>query len=173
MAGRPLLILRSRVVMPIRRQAIANGAVVISGKRIRAGEGSSVDVENRPAATVVDGDGGHARYREASPVHSGDHGGVGGRCGSDVEISGQVDRPAGDVEVGVRRGFSRLELDVGAGSSEIDGRSGENAAADEQRSTDAASVAAVRGNRSRESRGAVAHGKSSGTHSEGTRGGIE
>ena len=36
MAGRSLFILRSGVVLPVRRPAIANGAVVISGKRIRA-----------------------------------------------------------------------------------------------------------------------------------------
>lgn len=34
--GRTSLILRSRVVLPIRRPAIADGAVVLSGKRIRA-----------------------------------------------------------------------------------------------------------------------------------------
>lgn len=36
MARRPSLILRSRVVLPIRRPAIADGAVVLSGHRIRA-----------------------------------------------------------------------------------------------------------------------------------------
>jgi cytosine/adenosine deaminase-related metal-dependent hydrolase len=36
MAGRAAFILRSRVVLPIRRPALADGAVVVSGKRIRA-----------------------------------------------------------------------------------------------------------------------------------------
>ena len=36
MAGRASFILRSRVVLPIRRPALADGAVVVSGKRIRA-----------------------------------------------------------------------------------------------------------------------------------------
>lgn len=53
MAGRSLLILRSRVVMPIRRQAIANGAVVISGKRIRA-VGRWENIRKEYSAPVID-----------------------------------------------------------------------------------------------------------------------
>lgn len=52
-AGRASLILRSRVVLPIRRPAIADGAVVLSGTRIRAvGRWSALHKEF--AAPVID-----------------------------------------------------------------------------------------------------------------------
>lgn len=52
--GKNLLILRSRVVLPIRHPAIANGAVVISGQRIRAVGRWDVIRKAFPRAAVQD-----------------------------------------------------------------------------------------------------------------------